>query len=363
MSDQDLEAWLRQMPGADHPFPTSPERLYSPADLYRGFDPSRAGTLKDSFDARVARWLAPFGPPRRLGIAETIAARLHDTAIDRLVAAFVLDRMPSVGLMGSHSISRADPAFLQFALIARALHRQGFLVISGGGPGLMEAANFGALVAPCADEVLDEALEMLKQAPVYQDGEDWVRTAALARAFILQRTPGADPDASWISETPENGRSLGLPTWYYGSESPNLFASHVGKYFFNSLREDGLVGVATGGIVFGMGEAGTVQEIFQSASLNYYRPPGKAATPMVFVGKDYWSPRGDRPSASAAVSRLAKPAAQLVQAMASQSQAPFQDAVSIHDSVEGVVDEIVRANRCADAPGHIAKARLAAAER
>ena len=44
-------------------------------------------------------------------------------------------------------------------------------------------------------------------------------------------------------ELPESV-SLGIPTWYYGNEPPNLFASHAGKYFFNSVREDGLVSIA-----------------------------------------------------------------------------------------------------------------------
>ena len=148
MSDEDLQAWLREMPGGSHPFATSPDRLYSPVDLYRGFDPARPDTLTHGFDARVARWLTDGElAPRKLSIAETIAARLHDTAIDGLVADFVMNRRPSVGMMGSHSISRDHPAFLEFAVIARELSRQGHLVISGGGPGLMEAANFGAFLA------------------------------------------------------------------------------------------------------------------------------------------------------------------------------------------------------------------------
>ena len=363
MSDQDLEAWLRQMPGADHPFPTSPQRLYSPADLYQGFDPERAGTLGASFDARVARWLADGElPARKLSIAETIAARLHDTAIDRLVADFVLKRMPSVGMMGSHAISRADPAFLQFALIARSLQRQGHLVITGGGPGLMEAANFGAFLGPCADDVLDEALEILKRAPVYQGGgEAWARVAAEARAYVLQRMPGAGPGSDWTSEAPEGARSLGLPTWYYNAEPANLFASHVGKYFFNSLREDGLVGVSTAGIVFGMGEAGTVQEIFQSASLNYYRAPDKAPTPMVFVGSDYWSSEAGAAAAGATISATRKPAAPLVKTMARQAAAPFIGAVFMCDGASEVLDAI--ASSAEGRASCIAETRLSAAQR
>ena len=365
MNPSDLEAWLRDMPGEPRPFPTSPQRLYAPADLYEGFDPGRPGSLGDSFDARVAAWLTHGGlAPRKLEVGETIAARLHDTAIDRLVAAFVMGHRPSVAMMGSHSIGRDHPAYLQFALIARALRRRGYLVISGGGPGLMEAANFGAFLTPCEDEVLDEALEILGRAPSYQDGEAWVRAAAEARAFALRRMADGDPDATWTSPAPKAAYSLGLPTWYYSQEWPNLFASHLGKYFFNSLREDGLVSVATAGIVFGMGEAGTVQEIFQNATLNYYRQDGRAPPPMVFVGKDYWSSAPDEAPSSTGrtAGRLSKPVLPLIRAMALESGAPFPGAVQVYDSVEEIVEAIVKAECEAAGPGCIAESRLAAVE-
>ena len=364
MSDDALQAWLREMPGASHPFATSPERLYSPADLYRGFDPDQPGTMAQGFDTQVARWLTHGDiAPRKLSIAETIAARLHDTAIDRLVAALVLEHRPSVAMMGSHSIGRDHPAYLQFALIARELRRRGFLVISGGGPGLMEAANFGAFLAPCADEVLTESLEILAQAPAYEQGEPWAAAAAEARTLVLRRMPGGDPDADWTSAPPPAACSLGLPTWYYSKEWPNLFASHIGKYFFNSLREDGLVSVATAGIVFGMGEAGTVQEVFQNASLNYYRQDGRAPTPMVFFGRDYWSSAPiAAPSADRTVEELAKPVLPLIRAMALESGAPFTGAVQAYDSVHEIVEAIVRADCEAAGPGCIAETRLAAVE-
>ena len=361
MNDGDMQAWARSMPGGPYPFETAPERLYGPADLYRGFDPNRPGSLSGSFDARIGWWLTQGeGTPRKLSTAETIAARLHDTALDRLVAALVRSRMPSVAMMGSHSIGRDHPAFLQFALIARTLTRKGYLVISGGGPGLMEAANFGAFLAPCADEVLDETLAMLSTPACLWDSEAWVVSAARARAFALGRMAGAAPRADWTAPAPPEAWSLGIPTWYYGREPPNLFASHVGKYFFNSLREDGLVSVATAGIIFGMGEAGTVQEVFQNASLNYYPPAGKAATPMIFVGRDYWDPPAGAPIGGASVDRRAKPVMPLIRALAAEAATPFGAKVAVYDSVEEVVDAIVRATAAGEAGGRIAEAKLGA---
>ena len=78
-----------------------------------------------------------------------------------------------------------------------------------------------------------------------------------------------------------------MPTWYYGHEPSNQFATHIAKYFANSMREAGLVTVATRGLVFAPGRAGTVQEIFMDATQNYYGTEG-TVSPMVLLGSEYW---------------------------------------------------------------------------
>ncbi len=51
---------------------------------------------------------------------------------------------PAVTVYGSAVLSREDPLYAQTAEIARRLGGLGFSIISGGGPGVMEAANKGA---------------------------------------------------------------------------------------------------------------------------------------------------------------------------------------------------------------------------
>ena len=75
---------------------------------------------------------------------------------------------------------------------------------------------------------------------------------------------------------------LSIPTWFYGHEPSNPFASHIAKYFSNSEREDGLLAVATAGIVFVPGGPGTLQEVFQDAAQNAYETYGQSS-PMVFL--------------------------------------------------------------------------------
>jgi hypothetical protein len=81
--------------------------------------------------------------------------------------------------------------------------------------------------------------------------------------------------------------SLAIPTWFYGFEPTSLFPSHVAKYFSNSLREDGLLALCVGGVVYAPGSAGTNQEIFLDAAQNHYGSLD-LISPMVFFGRDHY---------------------------------------------------------------------------
>jgi predicted Rossmann-fold nucleotide-binding protein len=339
--DPDLGAWLAAMPrAAELPFEVAPGGLYDVRDLYRGFDPRRPETLGRAFDSTIYRWTRErSGKARALSPAETIAARLHDTAMDRHVAGFLRpSEHKTVGIMGGHDVSRADSAFAGVARIARELARRRFKIVTGGGPGLMEAANLGAFMAPFADDRLGAALSLLAAAPSYgpdpagdaADRAAWLAAAADVRTLVLGK---------WDAEPPLACISLGIPTWYYGAEPPNLFASAVGKYFFNSLREDGLVSLANAGIVFGRGAAGTVQEVFQSANLNFYRGAGVDATPMVFLDRAFWEGGAEDPPTSGR-----KPLFALVRALARQAAEPFEDRLLSTDDEGRIVDFISDAN-------------------
>ena len=102
---------------------------------------------------------------------------------------------------------------------------------------------------------------------------DWARAAFEVRG----RWPGGDG-------------SVGIPTWFYGHEPPNAFAGHIAKYFANATREDGLLARCNSGVVFLPGAAGTVQEIFDNATPNYYQSRGEP-TPMVLVDRAHWTER------------------------------------------------------------------------
>lgn len=203
-------------------------------------------------------------------LMEAFAQRLHDHAIDDALGDLLaLAPRRIVAFMGGHAMSRTDAIYPDVARCARSLARAGFFIITGGGPGAMEAANLGAFLAPCDDALLEDALVQLRQAPLYKS-PGWI-----ASADVIRRN------------APKHGDTLGVPTWFYGHEPTNLFCTHVAKYFSNALREDGLLAIAKHGVVYAPGGPGTVQEIFMDACQNHYGTFDDVS-PMVFLGSKYW---------------------------------------------------------------------------
>ena len=68
------------------------------------------------------------------------------------------------------------------------------------------------------------------------------------------------------------------------------FATHYGKYFQNSIREEALVNNSRAGIVYAHGGGGTLREIFQDVELNFYAKTPEEFTPMIFFDKSgFWT--------------------------------------------------------------------------
>ncbi|HET6358405.1 LOG family protein [Streptomyces sp.] len=240
--------------------------LYSPDELFE--DLATSG-YEATPDARAYAW---FQKTKADGdIFASMLRSIHDDAIsDALDEHLVGARV--VGVMGGHAMARGTDAYAGAARLGRVLARSGLTVATGGGPGAMEAANLGAYAAPHPDEMLDEALELLAKTPSFTPSvSDWAGAAFEVR----DRWPGG-------------GDSIGIPTWFYGHEPPNAFAGHIAKYFANATREDGLLARSTAGVIFLPGAAGTVQEIFDNATPNYYESRGEP-TPMVLVNRVHWT--------------------------------------------------------------------------
>lgn len=244
------------------PYEIGRQTLYTAEDLYG----------PDEYDKRVYECYLHKGK-QASSTKELLARTMHDYCIRKALEDFMATRDPllTVGIMGGHGIKRTSTQYRQVALISKRLTEAGHLMVTGGGPGAMEATHFGAWMAGRTIEEVDEALEMLAACPEFNDN-DWIQVAMDVRHHF-----------------PQEGcyQSLGVPTWLYGHEPATPFATNIAKFFDNSVREDFILTASYGGIIFTPGSAGTLQEIFQDATQNHYLSFG-FSSPMVFLGSQFW---------------------------------------------------------------------------
>jgi predicted Rossmann-fold nucleotide-binding protein len=256
-------------------FPTGPRcpvdpyraRLYTPHELYEGLD--REGYTATP-DNRAYRW--SLDTATRHDAFVSLLRAIHDDSIGDALDELVAGRRV-VGVMGGHAVERGSQQYAAAARLGHALAEAGLLVATGGGPGAMEAANLGAYCR--THDRLDAALAALAAVPSFlPDVGAWAAVALDVRDEIVRDGGPA--------------RSVGVPTWFYGHEPPNVFGDGIAKFFSNALREDGLLARCNAGVVVLPGAAGTVQEIFQATTRLYYGV-GVDLAPLVLVGRDHWS--------------------------------------------------------------------------
>ncbi|RKN46509.1 LOG family protein [Micromonospora endolithica] len=293
------------------PYPTQPSHLYTPGELAAGF--AEAG-FAGMYDTRVYEHFRAHGGALP-DVREALGQRLHDHGVDNALAdatrAWLATHGPQsvVGIMGGHAVPRGSAPYRMAAVLGRELARADRLVVTGGGPGVMEAANLGAYLSmrPAAD--LTAAIDLLAGAPDFTDHDRYTAAALRVREVfgppVEPPRDDADPaawaradSAAWAradSAVLAGGEldwarigGLAIPTWLYGHEPANLFAGRIAKYFSNAIREDTILRLARGGIVFAPGRAGTVQEVFQAATKTYYGTDG-ASGAYVFLDRAYWT--------------------------------------------------------------------------
>ncbi|HEY0699163.1 MAG TPA: hypothetical protein VGD43_15285, partial [Micromonospora sp.] len=159
---------------------------------------------------------------------------------------------------------------------------------------VMEAANLGAYLAERSEAELAAAIDLLATAPDFTDHDRYTAVALRVRELYDPATGtagGPVPRARAAEPGPLDWArrgGLAIPTWLYGHEPANLFAGQIAKYFSNAIREDTILRLARGGIVFAPGRAGTVQEVFQAATKTYYGTDG-ASGAYVFLDREFWT--------------------------------------------------------------------------
>ena len=272
----------------------TPDGLYDIDTLLGGWVPSDDRSYARTRDARTFRRASLEGLrlPRSDDVARLRA--LHDQAITRALSAAVCGRRV-VAFMGGHRLGRDAAAYELVARCARTLAAEGLLVVSGGGPGAMEAAHLGARLARSPAGDLGEALAVLRRAPTFPApagtdlvGRDGRFDGRVLAALHRWQAPAFEVARRWPVDVA--AETIGIPTWLYGHEPPTPLATAHAKYFDNSVREDGLLAIAKAGVLFAEGSAGTLQEVFQDAAQNHYRSVDDTRSPMVFLDVDrFWT--------------------------------------------------------------------------
>ena len=153
------------------------EHLYSVESLYKGYQLGKPGSFKDCYDQQVYRHYLNMGK-MATDIKETLGRTLHDHSMTNAMNDFLsqFDERQVVGFMGGHGLLRTDDTYRQIVSVSKTLTENNCLMVSGGGPGAMEATHLGAWMAGRTEAETDDALAMLKEAPSFND-RLWLETA------------------------------------------------------------------------------------------------------------------------------------------------------------------------------------------
>jgi uncharacterized protein (TIGR00730 family) len=157
------------------------------------------------------------------------------------------DIRPAVSVFGSARLKSDSPLYQQTVAVARSLSDAGFAVISGGGPGLMEAANRGAY------EGRSPSVGLNIELPFEQHGNPFQNISLRFRHFFARKVafvkyasayvvmPGGFGTLDELTEALtliQTGMGRQIPIILFGS----VFWSGLLQWMQDRLVGDGMIG-------------------------------------------------------------------------------------------------------------------------
>ncbi len=172
-------------------------------------------------------------PPAKEDFRETFQWRIFRIMAEFVEGfQFITDFDKSVTIFGGSSFSQDNPNYKKAQLFGKLLTREGFSVITGGGPGIMEASNKGS----------------------YEEGGD----------------------------------SIGINIQLTEGERANKYLrKSIGFHYFFTRKV--MLSYASSGYVFFPGGFGTLDEFFEVITLIQTKKI-EVKGPIIAVGKDFWEP-------------------------------------------------------------------------
>lgn len=289
--DRKLARVLRSQYVQDHrqensEFNSCPPAAYTSDDYLLGFD----GDIRNTRDHEIFEF---YKRGQELPtLSDHFSQMQHDVVMSHHLSNYLEcwganGGRPPLGTMGGHALKRGTLAYEEMARSARKQARAGYLVATGGGPGAMEAVNLGAYFSPFPDGALDDALKMLASAPDFNQNSYTSASVAVLERYPRRET--GNPRKDMVMG------GIGIPTWHYGHEPANLFAHRSFKYFDNDLREGNLIRASSGALIVAPGAAGTVQEVFQHSTGQFYNPaPEGGPAEIFFFNSEFWEKEENR---------------------------------------------------------------------
>lgn len=140
------------------------DSLYDAAELYNHYESDDYHSYQQMFDFQVYRDFVMNGKVERASGVRSVVQSLHDGSVMQTTKQFI-EGKKLIGFMGGHKLRRTDDLYREVAVMAKKLSEKGFLIVSGGGPGAMEAAHLGAMLAGHGDNEVPKAIEKFQSEP------------------------------------------------------------------------------------------------------------------------------------------------------------------------------------------------------